>query len=339
MEKYRRFADHGTGIQAFIPPLSKRSDGFATRFVVTPAVLAVKLPFVFLFGVCALLFGLLLPAAVGVAVPALAQALRNIFLKPALGGLLLSLGVFRKDVFWPLTAGAAAGVADARPAAGSVVVTNFASYVDVLLHGARHAPVFAFAREAAEGGGAEARVLTRGLVGALTFATLPYTESVAAFDGAGTLKDAVDEAVRRSAPLVLFFEGTPTNGKGVLAPPQRLLHGCDGKATTFHLQATVYDTASSAGNLSYSLTYPSLGCVKEHVYRLVATPTHTVKTVTVAASKTPQFATLPDYGLLLTSLVAKLCEASGIRAMAIGRKDKNEFLEHWHSTQGSSYAK
>ena len=332
MEKYRRFSDQGTGIQPFVP--MRCTESAVTRFLITPVVLLLRFPLVFVFGVLIAVFGVVLPAAVGALVPSLGQLLRSLLLKPLLRILLLVLGVNFTHRTWPLSVD--------RPespyyAGGDIVVTNFCSYVDVLYHALRLAPVFAFAHDDTDG---TTRVVTLGLIGAMRYAAASYETQLTAYENSTTVAEASAMAAQRGAPLVLFFEGTPTNGKGVLAAPDRLITGTPQKTTKFHLTALLYHDSSSASVTERpSLTYPSTGGVQAHLWGLLATPLHSVKAVTVSPSRVPQLSAIPDHSLLWKSLIAKLCEASGLKAMQLKRKDKAAFLEHWFSTQGSSYLK
>eukprot|EP01063_Lacrimia_lanifica_P024793 TRINITY_DN32636_c0_g1_i1.p1 TRINITY_DN32636_c0_g1~~TRINITY_DN32636_c0_g1_i1.p1 ORF type:complete len:330 (+),score=129.11 TRINITY_DN32636_c0_g1_i1:49-1038(+) len=329
MEKYRRFADHATGIQPFIP--ARTAASAVHRFVAAPLLILLRAPLLVLLVVGWIVpCGLVLPAVVGAVVPALGQLLRAMFLSVGVRMLLLVMGVFSTEKFWPLTT-ATVGLSEAMaPKGGDVVLANFTSYVDVLYYTAAYAPVFGFAHD--DGITGAPRVVTKGSYGAVGYAVSTYAEQLAQFASAEGIEAAVAAAKAKNAPLVLFFEGTPTTGKGVLACPDKLLAGVPA-ASKFFVHTLTYADCDA------DVPFVSLGSPWAHFAALLGRAYHTQRSVKIMPSKTPQRAALPDAAILQRTLVAKLCEASGLRALALKRSDKAGFLAHWKQTGGDAYLK
>eukprot|EP01060_Flectonema_neradi_P010551 TRINITY_DN17631_c0_g1_i2.p1 TRINITY_DN17631_c0_g1~~TRINITY_DN17631_c0_g1_i2.p1 ORF type:complete len:305 (+),score=49.85 TRINITY_DN17631_c0_g1_i2:42-956(+) len=301
MEKYRKFADQGTGIQPFITPKP------TINYFGIPLLL-VRLPLLLVFGALIAVVDLLcvIPGVV------------TLLFKPILGLLLFVLGYYKFEVkVWPLTAAGSEGIQLDRK---TILLTNLSSYLDILVLGYLHAPRFLFATE-------------KGAVSLSTLQALKYVGSsfgdqMRYFESAEPLEKVLQKVNRN---CVLFFEGTTTTGQGVLDPPTGLLTSGIAKEYTFRLQTLSHQRKSDA----FTSCYP----FRSHFLSFLTTPSSTVRICTVTPKLTPQYSSVPDPPLLMRSLLSKLSEASGIRLMSSNRESKAGFTEFWGATQGVEYLK
>eukprot|EP01064_Diplonema_japonicum_P005419 TRINITY_DN1362_c5_g1_i1.p1 TRINITY_DN1362_c5_g1~~TRINITY_DN1362_c5_g1_i1.p1 ORF type:complete len:317 (+),score=47.18 TRINITY_DN1362_c5_g1_i1:50-1000(+) len=308
MEKYRRFGDAGTGIQPFVPEEGP-ARGVLGKLFLGGFSLVVKI---------AILLVVVPVTLVVYMLPGFGFAFR-----PLVRLSMFALGFFSiPDKTWPLTS----MKADNNPLPGDVILTNFCGYIDILEHARRGATVFAFTNND--------KIAVKGFLGALKHATLSYDEqSKAVYDK--TVKEAVLTAKTKGVPLVLFFEGTPTNGKGVLSPAKGFLGNFDLRNTKFHLRALVY--ADETDRKRWSAAFPQVYPFSAHFTGLLSRSSHYLKYVSVSGVKTPQYSSMPDVTALQKTLISRLCEGGSMGAMSLTMADKKGFLDHWNETRQAGY--
>ena len=222
MEKFKRFTDHGTGVNPFVPPRAKR--GKASAAAVWGGRLLGSLAALVRVPLAALLLLVVVGAHALLGLLPLPRSLKRVMLRPVdmllLRLVLLLLG------FWRLPIGrgelkrtlrrpgAAGGERDRTGSAshGDVLVCNHSSYLDVLILQCLFSPDYVLVHAD------EPRAALAAFPAALVAAASPTpagARPLAAFPLA--LDEALDAA---AGPAVLFVEGTSTNGAGLLrAPP------------------------------------------------------------------------------------------------------------------------
>ena len=303
MEKYRKFADHGTGIQPYLTPKPCFNIlGIPLLFIKVPLLLVSA--------------ALLWLAEIIKVIP----GMTFLVYKPTIRLVLLLLGyVSWEEKVWPLTAAGSEGVSLKK---GDILMANLSSYVDVLVFGYLHAPTFLFASE--EG------VIKLGTISALKYVSSSCSSQADYFKSSSVM--ALDDAVAStSGPVVLFFEGTTTTGQGVLDPPSGLITLSIAKSSIFRIQTISYQRKSDPFTSCHSFS--------SHLLSLLTSYSTTFRLCTVTPKLCPQFASVPDPPLLTRSLLSRLAESSGIRTMSSNRDSKRGFMNHWESTQGVGYLK
>ncbi|ETV73494.1 hypothetical protein, variant [Aphanomyces astaci] len=213
MEKYSRWSDLTTGINPFVPPPHQLPANAILRWtqVFFGGILAL-LRWILLFP---LVLGLVLLSAVHTIldhVPFLGRVIHRATDWIVLGLILVVTTIFIKDeaanarrlgLLTPGTKPPALGGIKA----GDVIVANHSSVLDILYFGFRYSPVFVFpcASDASKN-----LVQTFGLLGAFAQAMAPPLTSL-------TRPVKLQDVLRRtSSPVVVFPEGTRSNGKAVL---------------------------------------------------------------------------------------------------------------------------
>ncbi|KAJ9447401.1 putative lysophosphatidic acid:oleoyl-CoA acyltransferase [Diplonema papillatum] len=333
MEKYRNSADPGTGIHPFMPVVGKGN--FVSTWVLGSLLVLARLPMVVVVSGIVMISALV-SSLLSLVAPSLGNWFEAVTVRPSLRLILFLCGFPIVMVQpWPLTAHTEEPFT-AQP--GDVILVNFTGYMDVVIQASLRGALFAFAQDYK----GKPLVVTKGPIGAFRYAVQSYQETKTSFDEtAGTLAAACKKARAANRPLVLFFEGTATNGRGMLACPPGLVASSDSKNTAFHLQAHVHHHLSARSKPRASAVYPISDYTSPmgHLIRLISVPSHYLRIISVLPSATPSFSAYPDASLLQRHLLQTLSEASGLKLMAKVREDKAPFLQHWRDTQGSDYAK
>lgn len=213
MEKFRSSADPSTGLHPFIPVPRSSIPILFLGFVL---LLPLRLPILILsLSLTALLAAT--SSALAILSPALARPVLRLAHRLGLRLLLLSLGVWHYSppiLERPRSRSTPPG---AFPTTGAAVFTNTASYLDTLYLACALSPTFVLA---APGG----RLVRASLPRAFLHA---FTGAADAPPGAAALADLCAESLANSGgPVVVFAEGTTTNGAGVLAFPRRIDAQC-----------------------------------------------------------------------------------------------------------------
>ncbi|ETV73493.1 hypothetical protein H257_11618 [Aphanomyces astaci] len=316
MEKYSRWSDLTTGINPFVPPPHQLPANAILRWtqVFFGGILAL-LRWILLFP---LVLGLVLLSAVHTIldhVPFLGRVIHRATDWIVLGLILVVTTIFIKDeaanarrlgLLTPGTKPPALGGIKA----GDVIVANHSSVLDILYFGFRYSPVFVFpcASDASKN-----LVQTFGLLGAFAQAMAPPLTSL-------TRPVKLQDVLRRtSSPVVVFPEGTRSNGKAVLTflpildslpPPTRV-----------HLVAIRYESKA----ISPTHTCGSAGW---HLFcRVLSHAYHTVKITTLASEFVPKGSTSQQLQALLASMLRT-------KAVHLTCADFASFNAYWAHVNG-----
>lgn len=148
----------------------------------------------------------------------------------------------------------------------------------------------------------------------------PPSPSASTSSSLATLSAAV--AKRKGGPIVVFFEGTTTNGRGLLSPVAGLL---DGFASSFFLVHIRYPA------VHFSPTLP-VGSLLMHALGLCSQITNSA-TLRIVSSPEVQ-CNLKAGEPVANQMVALLARMSGLRSLSLNISDKRAFVEYYYS--GSS---
>eukprot|EP00434_Breviolum_minutum_P042985 symbB.v1.2.038285.t1/scaffold5908.1/size22520/1 len=336
MEKYRQFADGGTGVNPFVPPWSHYKAGLLGRaFKVVLLPVALMRFLILLTAALWLLLAELLCLPLSI-LPVLRRPVQWVLNYAGCCLALIALG------FWFVAGGNQ--LADHRrlklmaPKAsrslcfdagrGCLVIANLQGITDVLYLGMKLCPVFVF--PAADGS-----PVAYGLWGALRRAAveqLPAPETARQ-----SLAEILTDAHRGwKGPVVIFPEGARSNGSAILAWKAASFKGLESMEKP-------YGTALVA--LEYSkwgayTPHHTVGDISQHVLHLLLQPFHTVKTswlpacdVAVAVKGKAQG---EGISFLRTVLARMLPGAVEVEVNADKHKD---FMEFWEASQRKGYTK
>ncbi|OQR93195.1 hypothetical protein ACHHYP_02803 [Achlya hypogyna] len=213
MEKYNRWSDLTTGINPFVPPPHKLPSNVALRWlqiavggVVALARWVLLLPVLLVWAVLEFL------SLVLEYIPLLGRLVHRTVDWVFVGLIFIIVTMFVKEEdanarrLGLLPPGSKAP-SIARVKAGDVVICNHSSVFDVLYMAYRYSPTFAFPCEKESGKGL---VETFTVFGAIRQAMAPPLASLS------NPRKLADVARCASGPVVVFAEGTRSNGKAVL---------------------------------------------------------------------------------------------------------------------------
>ena len=241
MEKYKRFADKGTGINPFTPftpkPLQTAALYLqhAKNYVIGPIVALVRLLLSVVIVVLLFIFGIVIPKLTFWLWPISRSFARGAH--AILGHLwLFVLGFYRVEVvpypFHELPKNAFAFTPTSpqaqfdgsaplptnpqqlSPTARDLIIANHCSYIDVLYLAAKYAPLFAFPLA-----DDTARVMYATTLSALWHSSFDRDATLEGRrkpQGAISLSELLMLGKKLHCPVVLFAEGTPTNGRALL---------------------------------------------------------------------------------------------------------------------------
>ncbi|ETV94872.1 hypothetical protein H310_11529 [Aphanomyces invadans] len=316
MEKYSRWSDLTTGINPFVPPPHQLPKNVVLRW--TQLFLGGILSLCRWIVLVPLLMLLVVVTSIHAVldyVPILGRIFHRWTDSIVLGLILIVTTVFIKDEAANAKRLGLLAPGTKPPTlsgiqAGDVIVTNHTSVFDVLYLGFRYSPTFVFpcASDASKG-----VVQSFGLLGAIAQALAPPLATVS---NPLKLQDVIRQA---SGPVVIFPEGTRSNGKAVLS----FLPVLDAlpSSTRIHLVAIRYE---------YKAIAPTHTCGSAvwHLCRLFSHVYHTIKVTTlpcelVAKGSTPQ---------QLQALLASMLRTKGVE---LSCDDFISFNAYWaHVNRG-----
>lgn len=336
MEKYRQFADGGTGANPFVPPWSHYKPSVLMRLVKV-ALVPVAVVRLVLFSMAliwlAVTEAVCTPLSI---VPPLRRPVHFVLTMAGCGLALFALGIWHTA--------SSSSVADHRrlklappktsslfgfnAGSGCLVLANLQGLTDVLYLGMKMCPVFVF--PAADG-----TPIAYSLLGALRRAGA--RRPALAPQQPKSLRQIAEEARSSwSGPVVVFPEGARTNGTAVLA----------WKANTFKgLESFEKPEGTALVSIMYSKRWAytphhTVGTAFKHVAWLCFQPFHSVKSVWLPSSdvanaiKGKSLEESTDF--LRTVLVRMIPDAVEV---ALGAEKMQEFMAFWETSQRKGYTK
>mmetsp|Transcript_22442 Transcript_22442/g.40498 ORF Transcript_22442/g.40498 Transcript_22442/m.40498 type:complete len:347 (+) Transcript_22442:90-1130(+) len=336
MEKYRQFADGGTGVNPFVPTWSNYKASLPMK------VLKLVLLVLSVFRLGLFCLGLLWLCATEIVclplqiVPPVRRPIHVILTWGGCGMALMGLGIW-------FTAGSDT-IADHRrlkiappkvrrylgfdAKRGCIVLANMQGLTDVLYLGMKLDPVFVF--PAADG-----TPIAYSLLGALRRAGA--RRASIAEKNSQTLAGIAEDAQKSwKGPVLVFPEGARTNGSAVLAWKAKTFAGLE--SVTKPVGTALVAVEYSKGG-SYT-PHHTVGTSFKHIFWLCCQPWHNVKTVWLASSEVE--AAVKDKPLvesvsfLRTVLVRMLPGAVEVELYA---EKHQEFMAFWDASQKKGYTK
>lgn len=335
MEKYRQFADGGTGVNPFVPPWSHYKVGVLGRClkVVMLPVLLMRLLVLLTAGIWLLVAELVcLPLGI---IPPLRRPVQWLLNYAGCCLALIALG------FWFVAGGNQ--VADHRrlklmppkvsrsicfdAPRGALVLANMQGLTDVLYLGMKLCPVFVF--PAADGS-----PIAYSLLGALARAA---AERLPPPSATQTLPEILQAAhAGWKGPVVMFPEGARTNGSAILAWKPGSFKGLEAMDKP-------YGTALVALEYSKGGAYTphhTVGSALQHVLHLSFQPFHTVRTSWLPASDVAvavKGKALGDSLTLLHTVLSRM--VPGAVEVEVNADKHKDFMEFWEASQRKGYTK
>jgi len=338
MEKYSHWRDSGTGIQPFLPLKNLNSNSsldnilfFLNTFVLGPPLATIRLILISLIFLIYLIQNIFI----------------NIFpngsLKWLFGKLLFTwesrMVLFYMGFNWinsqkvTLTRGRKhAKKENIKVSHGDVIVCNCQSYIDIIYFLSKFNPIFV-------------KIFETGKVKPVSF--LEAIKNIGSYpqlkeeEGAISLKDVINESKKnKMGPIIVFPEGTTTNGKGLLKFLPVFKDFTPKDDITLHVYTIKYQFYGH--NISYTV-----GSKFIHLYKLCTKVNHNM-TVKYLSSEESQFndvaaqADLPNsiiegqLGAHISKLIGQVLR---IRKTGLGAKDKQEFLDYYNEINKTGYKK
>ncbi|KAI8930343.1 hypothetical protein BC831DRAFT_440152 [Entophlyctis helioformis] len=351
MEKYSGWRDPGTGIQPFLAPKPPRKDDSVIRtivlglknYVVGPPLAAIKLAVIAVAGVLAYLLDLVGLVLSGV--PGVHHTWRHI-VYGLIGRIVLLLGGFwwisstsvslRRGARRPAGADDRSSAAKTGRPSVDLIVANHSSYIDVIYFGFRYAPVFL-------------HVAANGHVRPMTFwQALSSAGSYPDLDDAKDLVKLGDyiKQITKSAvfvpPIVVFPEGTTSNGRGLLKfLPVFKDVDLDELNVQIHIVGLkyVYD--------EWCPTY-TVGSRLSHAFWTLAQFSNTLEvrqlppaevSISLDPSTVASVSVSPDEGLVGSQVSSQLGQLLRVRKTSKNAVDKRSFLDFYEERENRQYNK
>ncbi|KAI8063401.1 uncharacterized protein B0P05DRAFT_555745 [Gilbertella persicaria] len=312
MEKYSRWRDASTGIQPFLPPVPPRTDASllvtlsnVVHWTVGPLQGSIKLILISLVSVVYVLLNglsvLLTPLG------PLKRAWHTLYSTLLIRLILFLMGFFyiKKETV-SIRKSRTHGVSP-HVHHGDVIIANWTSYVDILYLAYRFNPVFTQIYTDTN------KVRMISLWEAIQ---LTHTSPASSGHGLYTLEELANKAKQHKwGPVVVFPEGTTTNGRALLkfAP---VFTDCHIDASRYHIMAFKYEY----GTMSPTFT---VGSLLMHLFRLCSQFHNTLIV--------KQLASFEPLGELSDALTTSLGHLAKLRKTNLALTDKREFLSFYHS--------
>jgi len=336
MEKYSHWRDSGTGIQPFLPLKPPKSnsvlDGilyFLNTFIIGPPLAVVKLTLISIIFIMYLIQNVIIKL-----IPI--DSIKWLF-----GKILFTwearMALFYMGFNWidsqkvTLTRGRKHAKKEiTKVTHGDVIVCNCQSYVDVIYFLFKFNPIYV-------------KIYENGKVKSLSFLeaikiTGSYPE-LKEEEGAVSLKDIIKKSKeKKTGPIVVFPEGTTTNGKGLLKFLPVFKDFSPKDELVLHVYSIKYQFYGH--NVSYTV-----GSKFSHLYKL-CTKIHHAMSVKYLSAEESQFndiaaqADLPNsvvegqLGAHVSKLIGQVLR---IRKTGLGAKDKKEFLDYFNEINKKGY--
>jgi len=325
MEKYRKFADAKYGINPFVPQRSKSPK--ALKYTFGLILLLFRLPFViFLLG-SLYLYNLIFKKFIVV------KSLRNAIEQGLYKLLALTFGLFEFKV---LPKYGAKDPNRPRFEPGYVVLTNHTHPLGFLFFSQICSPTFVKLFTKSTGAAAEKEVLLSplGFSSVLKYFfgrgfNFPQDAATNESDSSVKLAELASSNFKnKEGPIVIFFEGATTNGKGVLEMPEGLAYDLY-EYQKQENRETVVATVIFNENEEASVAHP-----------IVASLSFLMNWSNPAIVRLCPIAKMPVQRKDMPKTIYDMYEnILTIPKMALRSEDYQAFLEYWRSTQGKTYIK
>lgn len=332
MEKFRQFADPGTGVNPFVPVWSNyRSPwwGKLLKFLIMLPVGLARL-ILLIFAFAWLLIASLLCSVIPVG--AVRYPLQRCFYFLGCRMALTGLGVLsvntaaadhRRLKCRPPTTETSPG-SDARH--GVLICVNYQGFTDVLYYGMKVCPTFVF--PASDGS-----PVAYGLLGALRRAC--SQELSAPVGKSSSLTDILSAAhAGWNGPVVLFAEGAKTNGSSVLVWKERTFKGLSSLEKP---QGTILSSVEYSKSGAYT-PHHTIGGALVHIWLLCYQPWHSLTATWLSAadvSTAVKGKELAEQVDLARTLVVRM--VPNAVSVDVAAEKHGEFLAYWYNSKSRKY--
>ncbi|KAG1047897.1 hypothetical protein G6F46_011470 [Rhizopus delemar] len=309
MEKYSRWRDAGTGIQPFLPPVPPRTD---SSFLVTLSNIVhtiagsvqglIKLPVILLLSLCYVLFVSILGTLLTPIKP-LKRAWQTLFSTILTRCILFFMGFFHIKTETVSIRKSRGNIKSGSVKDGDIIISNWTSYVDILYLAYKFNPVFTQVYSNTT------QVKKISLWQAIRSVNQipPATPTSTVYD----IKELSLKAKEQGwGPIVIFPEGTTTNGRALLKFVPLSFDDVD--LNRFHLLSFKYEYGSMPPTFT-------IGNQWIHFFKLCS-QFHNSLNVRMLAK-----------GELDSDILASLGHLSKLRKTNLTMNDKRDFLVYYES--------
>jgi len=316
MEKYRDWAEPGSGINPFVP-LHKSSGTLNYVFSLTfGAVLApLKMLIFYLLWLVLWVFD-----GIGVAlwrIPVVGRLLQRLIETIIARTMLLTLGLY-----W--ISSKSVGRKPSAILPGHFILSNYTSYSDVLYLIFRFSPVFAMPAKSGESATGALSVVQMSAARALLRS---MSHEPVDLHGAVLLSQVVASAKSRGAPVVFFPEQVKTNGTAVLDLDFRYI-GSDTALKDLH--AAVFCHTKTR----HSLPFPAGGAAM-HLFHVMRQGAQQLMVKHVSSNNfstaSPSKVDTADMKERAQKLTRELATAAGVKAVNVRPELKDSFIRYFNT--------
>lgn len=336
MEKYSHWRDSGTGIQPFLPLKSPKSNSvvddilyYINTFILGPPIAVLRLLCISVIFILFLIQNAFLKI---IPISSIKWLLGRIIFTSEIRLVLFHLGfIWIDSQKVTLTRGRKhTKKEDTCISHGDVIVCNCQSYVDIIYFMFRFNPTFV-------------KIFENGKVKPISFLeaikiTGSYPE-LKEEENAVSLKDIIKESKEKKiGPIVVFPEGTTTNGRGLLKFLPVFKDFSPKDNINLHVYSIKYQFYGR--NVSYTV-----GSKFVHMYKLCSRIYH-IMNVKYLSAEESQFNDIASQADLPNSIIegqlgAHISKLIGqvlrIRKTGLGAKDKKEFLDYYNEINKKGY--
>ncbi|KAJ9076343.1 Lysophosphatidic acid:oleoyl-CoA acyltransferase 1 [Entomophthora muscae] len=321
MEKYSKWRDPGTGIAPFLPIVPPKIDKrgsftvylFIKRFILGPLLAILRTPLLLITGLIAFaVYGL------GIVIP-------GSFMEGWLLAGVLRLGLFIAGFYWiPMKPGSLKrglqSSSSSSPRDGDVIFCNSSSYIDIFILQIKFNPIFTMVHP-------ETGKVREASIACLlkSYASVSPSDEEA-FQEHTLASFSKICAKEKRGPVVVFFEGTPTNGRGLLSPVAGLFEGFSSSFFLVHIRYP---------SVHFSPTFP-VGSMFWHILGICSQINNSA-VLRIVSSPEVQCNLKPNEPMA-NQMVSLFARMSGLRSMSLNIKDKCSFVEYYYSNSSPKKA-
>jgi len=333
MEKYSKWRDEGTGLHPFLPctPLNKEHSLSWYLIKVIGFIIGIaKIPFIFVILIWMVVMSGL--STILMPIPFLHRLFRRYTEFLGSRALLFLFGFFNvQSRVIRLQQQKNTPINTTSFNSGDVIVCNHTSYIDILYLSFKCSPIFAFGPNTYT-----KSVPIQGIVNIRTNIISALLESIndpiRQPEQCIPIHEAIEIAQRYHAPLVVFPEGTTTNGKTLLSFVAPIFDGFQlNKLPTFRVIGIKYEYED------FSPTF-TVGSIVKHSLQLCCQLSNNLEGRVLSASESQDINTAaqiqdntPNEWRLSNQISTVLAAVLRIRKARLNAKDKREFMDYWYS--------